>query len=342
MSNIRKKWLGVIAGLIVMGGVVILGYLYLGGYSGSRNVIAIKDLSVVEPGLGLKILHEQGYTGKGVNVAIIDGPLMQEHDEYSDRLVHYEKVGIVNDNYLYHGTTVASVLVGKKCGVLPESHLHFFAHDAMDEQNTLRALERVLSYNDTLMGPERIRFINISTGLSENEEAFRDLICEARNRGIIVFTSTMPTVTEPPFALREAAYDNREDMNNLNNVVIGDWMNTFLSSNNMSREDLVRIRKEGDLEDGYINVYLPCVKRYVASPDAKGGYVYDYEGGLSWATPMLTGLAAMVSQVNPALPNDDVLHLLVDSIVVNEKGLNIIDPQLLITLAKATVAQHTP
>lgn len=332
-----KKWLGVIVGLIVIGCATWFSYTYLRSNGESPKVMTIKDISVVEPGLGLRTLHKQGYTGKGINVAIIDGPLLQEHDEYSDRLVHFEKVGIVDDNYLYHGTTVASVLVGKKCGVLPEAHLHYFAVNAMDERNVLRALERVLSYNDTLKESERIRFINISTGLSENEAVFRDLIYEARDKGIIVFSSTMPTVTDPPFALREAAYDDRKDMNNLNNIIIGDWMNAFLSDSNMSRADLVRIRKEADGEDGYINVYLPCARRYVASTEANDKYIYDFDGGLSWATPMLTGLAAMVSQVNPCLSNDDVLRLLADSIVANEKGLNIIDPELLVTLARVTI-----
>lgn len=113
-------------------------------------------------------------------------------------------------------------------------------------------------------------------------------------------------------------------------------MNAFLSDSNMSRTDLVRIRKEADGEDGYINVYLPCARRYVASTEANDKYIYDFDGGLSWATPMLTGLAAMVSQVNPCLSNDDVLRLLADSIVANEKGLNIIDPELLVTLARVT------
>ncbi|MGB4633489.1 MAG: hypothetical protein WBI61_04855 [Bacillota bacterium] len=50
-----------------------------------------KDVSAVHPGLGLRALHEQGYTGKGVNVAIIDGPLLVDHEEFSGRLVHFEK-----------------------------------------------------------------------------------------------------------------------------------------------------------------------------------------------------------------------------------------------------------
>ena len=55
-------------------------------------MMIVKDTSVVVPGLGLSALHEQGYTGKVVNVAVIDGPLRAEHEEFGDRLAHYETI----------------------------------------------------------------------------------------------------------------------------------------------------------------------------------------------------------------------------------------------------------
>ena len=39
------------------------------------------------PGLGVRELHERGVTGKGVHVAIIDQPLLMDHEEYKDQLV---------------------------------------------------------------------------------------------------------------------------------------------------------------------------------------------------------------------------------------------------------------
>ena len=336
VDSVYKKWLAVVLGVLVMACAAFFGYMYLQGKGEGERVIPVSDLSLVEPGLNLRALHQEGYTGKGINVAIIDGPLLQEHDEYSDRLVHYEEVGVVDD-YLYHGTSVASVLVGKKCGVLPEAQLHYFAVNLVDLENALRALERLLTYNETLPSGGKIRYVNLSTGFGGQEAAFRALILKAREQGILVFTSTMPTATEPPLALREAAYDDQQDMNNLNSIVIGEWMDAFLKENNMSREELVQIRQEADDEKGFINVYLPCAKRYVASPEAKDKYVYELDGGLSWATPMLTGLAGMAAQINQGLAIDQILQLLVHSIVTNEKGLNVIDPQLLISLARETL-----
>src|SRR5690606_41733580 len=68
----------------------------------------------------------------------------------------------------------------------------------------------------------------------------------------------VPTLTDPPIALREAAYVDREDMDSLDNIVIGEWMDEYLRENSMTREDLVAIREERDAEMGFITLYLPC------------------------------------------------------------------------------------
>lgn len=73
-------------------------------------------------------------------------------------------------------------------------------------------------------------------------------------------------MTDPPIALREAAYVDREDMNNLDNIVIGEWMDEYLREHSMTREDLVAIRKERDAEMGFITLYLPCGGLSCAGP----------------------------------------------------------------------------
>ncbi|MFY9475459.1 hypothetical protein [Candidatus Darwinibacter acetoxidans] len=83
--------ISVTIGLLVIVLAGVLGYTYLKNQQASQRVIIGKDVSAVHPGLGLRALHEQGYTGKGVNVAIIDGPLLVDHEEFSGRLVHFEK-----------------------------------------------------------------------------------------------------------------------------------------------------------------------------------------------------------------------------------------------------------
>src|SRR5688500_12818772 len=45
------------------------------------------------PGLGVRALHARGITGRGVAIAVIDQPLLVQHQEYAGRLRLYEDVG---------------------------------------------------------------------------------------------------------------------------------------------------------------------------------------------------------------------------------------------------------
>jgi len=45
------------------------------------------------PGLGLRKLHEQGITGEGVVVAIIDQKLLMDHKEYKNKIESYSEYG---------------------------------------------------------------------------------------------------------------------------------------------------------------------------------------------------------------------------------------------------------
>ena len=75
------------------------------------------------PGLGVRALHTEGIDGRGVGIAIVDQPLLEKHTEYAARLVRYEKLGVVSklDSPRMHGPAVASIAVGKDCGVAPEA-----------------------------------------------------------------------------------------------------------------------------------------------------------------------------------------------------------------------------
>jgi hypothetical protein len=42
-----------------------------------------------DPGLGIRALHAKGIAGRGVNVAIIDQPLLQTHREYAGKIADY-------------------------------------------------------------------------------------------------------------------------------------------------------------------------------------------------------------------------------------------------------------
>jgi subtilisin family serine protease len=80
----------------------------------------------MNPGLGVRQLHTDGLTGKGVNVAIIDQPLYQDHPEFAGKFAAYHDVGCQSETSM-HGPGVTSLLVGTKCGTAPGARVYFVA-----------------------------------------------------------------------------------------------------------------------------------------------------------------------------------------------------------------------
>ena len=85
------------------------------------------------PGLGIKTIHADGITGKGVTVAIIDNALNIDHQEIKNNVIHYEILGRPVENF--HGPAVSSLLCGKNIGVAPDVKLVYFASGFFPKEN---------------------------------------------------------------------------------------------------------------------------------------------------------------------------------------------------------------
>ena len=84
------------------------------------------------PGLGLRALHAQGVTGRGVGIGIIDMPLLSTIGvrfaaalERITRIRRRDGAGPPSPHM--HGSAVASIAVGRTVGVAPEADLYFIA-----------------------------------------------------------------------------------------------------------------------------------------------------------------------------------------------------------------------
>ena len=94
-----------------------------------KQIIEEYKEKMKNPGLGIRQLHEQGITGRGVKIAIIDQPL-GEHQEYSSNLIHLEDINSREMNWTkgsLHGAAVASIAVGKTVGIAPDADLVYFS-----------------------------------------------------------------------------------------------------------------------------------------------------------------------------------------------------------------------
>ncbi|MDU2995288.1 MAG: hypothetical protein E7B49_13645, partial [Clostridium sp.] len=102
-----------------------------------------------EKKLNLKKVHDKGYNGAGVGIAMIDQTLLVDHVEIKDNLKFYKAFSKEKEVASMHGVEMASIAVGKNVGVAPNADLYFVAEDCYDyetkEQDFTHAAEDILN-----------------------------------------------------------------------------------------------------------------------------------------------------------------------------------------------------
>lgn len=149
-------------------------------------------------GLGLDALHEAGITGKGVPVAVIDKPILEDHEAYSENLRYIEvkpdEGGTQEPGF--HGAAIASILAGDY-GVAPESPLYYFAipDDSTPYKWLTEAMNMLLDMREEMPEEERIRVVSVSYGIESSQVGaaeWREAIARAEEQGVIVVYPGMP------------------------------------------------------------------------------------------------------------------------------------------------------
>ncbi|HRY62856.1 MAG TPA: S8 family serine peptidase [Candidatus Paceibacterota bacterium] len=283
------------------------------------------------PGLGIRQLHKEGITGKGVNVAIIDQILKIRHKEYSDSLVHYEEVDDLSEEpQTMHGPGVSSVFVGKECGVAPEAKLHYFAklsgEDYADKKYYTKAIKKVLEYNANLPEQEKIRVLSISKGYmnkspelkTDEDIEWETILKTAERSGIMVIWVSMNEYGDnfPSSGTGSNIFD-KDDPDGYD-----EWLS--IKHRGLKKSDQA---KENE-------ILIPCDHRTYASPIGEGEYAHSGEGGASWKVPYLAGIFALALQIDPELKRAEILEKIKSTATKNKRGLKIINPRGLIDLIK--------
>jgi hypothetical protein len=247
------------------------------------------------PGLGVRSLHAKGITGRGVGIAIVDTPLLTEHQEYAARLRLYEEINVhPNTEAHMHGPAVASIAVGKTVGVAPEADLYFIASWPMDlgpnahEEgptnfaHEARAVRRILQINDQLPAERKIRVLSMSTGWQPGQTGSAEItqaVDEAKAQGMLVICSIVEQVHG--FKFHGLGRDPRADPDDF-----ASYRPARLGAQLYARHD---------------RLLVPMDARTTASPTGKDGYAFYAEGGVSWAIPYIAGMYALAAQVDPKI-----------------------------------------
>lgn len=268
-----------------------------------------------DPGLGVRKLHANGITGKGVGIGIIDQTFLVNHVEFAGRLRLYEEIHDIIMEAQMHGPAVASIAVGKTVGVAPEADLYYMAITpplvSGDFTWLAKAIDRLLEINATLPKERSIRVISISQGWTPEKKGYREVMAaveKAKKAGVFVISTAL-------------------------------WATHSLALNGMGREPLadpnifVSYGPGSFWAPGFwggkepfvpkITLLVPMDSRCVASPTGSRDYVFYPCGGESWSVPWIAGLYALACQVKPditperfwaaALKTGETIHIRKDN-----------------------------
>jgi subtilisin family serine protease len=252
-----------------------------------------------DPGLGVRGLHARGITGAGVGIAIIDQPMLVDHQEYKSRLKLYEEINVApGTESQMHGPAVASIAVGKTSGVAPQADLYFIAdwpgtwsgagQFDYDFSYLAKAVRRVLEINSSLPGDRKIRVLSMSIGWTADMKGYADMLAavdEAKNAGIFVVSMNLhDTYGWDMEGLGRSALADPNDFGAL--TPSASWSEQYFQDPGLFSSNVL---------------FIPMDARTTASPTGNKDYVFYGVGGISWTAPYLAGVYALACQVDPKI-----------------------------------------
>jgi hypothetical protein len=257
-----------------------------------------------DPGLGVRSLHARGTTGESVGIAMIDLPLLVDHQEYRDRLRLYEELFFGEEAYQQpadmHGSLVASVAVGQATGVAPQADLYYIAVDLAsgkdadgnyryDLTKAAQAIRRILEINQQLPAERKIRVISIAFGWASGITGYEEIsaaVAEARLQGLFV-VSAYP-VMEQVYGFKLSGLERAPlaDPDSVTSYTRPHACFVYASSLPMCQEG---------------RLLVPMNSRTAASPMGPEEYAFYRMGDESETVPYLAGVYALAAQVDPQI-----------------------------------------
>jgi subtilisin family serine protease len=245
------------------------------------------------PGLGLRDLHAQGITGRGVGIGIVDYPLLTEHQEYADQLQWYEEINAdAADRAHRHGSIVASIAVGRQVGVAPEASLYYIGVGNNLKEMFLKshyeaqAVRRILEINAGLPEGRKIRVISMSFGWGPQRAGYYDMTAaveEATAEGLLIVCATIERVHGFDFeALGRSPLADPDAFDSYEPALW--WAEDFYAGYRFSD-----------------HLMVPTDSLTLASPTGADAYAFERAGGSSKAIPYIAGVYALAVQVDPAI-----------------------------------------
>lgn len=338
-----------------------------------RSIIQEYTEKMKDPGLGIRGLHENGITGKGVKIAIIDQPL-GEHKEYSQNIIHHESINCEDvgwTNASMHGAAVASIAVGQEVGVAPDAELVYFSavnltKDKSELEQFTAAMRAKLASEDN----ERLK--SFYSGMLQDAEQYgrvtSNLPYAKAIEKVLDMNENLPDNEKIPvisiswgFAPDAPGYDKLQEVlqraKDEGVFVVStalDMTHGFetcganrdpqSNPDNPESYEAGAFWKESPRSFEEVKDKLLLVPMdHRTTADFLDGSSYRYEGndgGMSWSTPWIAGMYALAKQVNSEITPEEFWQKALetsDECRNNDDGKyvgRLINPQKLIEVIK--------
>ena len=145
---------------------------------------------------GFDAAREKGYTGKGITIALIDGPVDTSAPELAGANITDKSRCTIEDSpgNARHGTDMATILVSPYTGVVPEATLYSYqvSNDDSVSEGTCKVDGKKLDDFGTLINQaveDGAQIISISQGTGHLGDDVKWAITNAIARGVIIVAS---------------------------------------------------------------------------------------------------------------------------------------------------------
>ena len=239
--------------------------------------------------------RQKGYTGKGITIALIDGPVDTSAPELAGANIVDKSRCTVNDNPdgVRHATDMATLLVSPYTGVAPDATLYTYQISSEDTQpggtcvrgaDTTDSIDRLI--NQAV--DDGAQIISISLSNSEHGSEIKWAIANAISKGVIIVSSSGNGATD----------ENRSHLGRWSGVVGVTAINTdgtFASYSSWGN-----------------GVVTAAVGGPVNTLDANTNQPVTVDG-TSYSTPLVAGMLALARQKWPDATTNQILQSLVRS-----------------------------
>ena len=152
---------------------------------------------------GFDAAREKGYTGKGVTIALIDGPIDTSAPELAGANITDKSRCTIeaSPGEARHGTDMATILVSPYTGVAPEATLHSYqvSNSNSVSAGTCKVNGKKLDDFSTLINQaveDGAQIISISQGTGRLDNDVKWAIANAINQGVIIVASVGNTAAD--------------------------------------------------------------------------------------------------------------------------------------------------